>query len=461
MKTLSLWIIHILNIVLIETAVLDDSCGQTNLSPFWKWNVQLLNIQYQPVHALRCGGTLLNKLFVATIAHCLYDINGDPIDKNQLQILLADGNRHSISRTFQPEPFDVEQLNNDYALLLLDQEVTFNNLVGAICLPETNTILPQNVYTTMSGDSSFSATDGSTCLRNMHTLFRMIYSDAICLGDFDETHEYHRNAGGGMYVAHNSSWYLMGIVMYATGPSKVHVTYVGGVQLERHLNWTRRIVRHYSENMSLSEKNCQNNLRDSNNEPPEFHPTVNLVNQGSWTICHASLISPGYVLTTRECAMSANRVFIHHGNDGGSDWFTVKAVSTEGPLALIALDRDVRENSEALSCLYTSITPASFNFTTRIAHDNSFARLEGIQVQYQVGKPLKVQYYCSRYRYRGHFTSRGDALFSNENRKVIGILINVLHCESFDYFYERMKTVEAVNVENYLPWIEEVVWGLK
>lgn len=85
-------------------------------------------------------------------------------------------------------------------------------------------------------------------------------------------------------------------------------------------------------------------------------------------------------------------------------------------------------------------------------------------MQYQIGKPLRVLYYCSRYQHHGHFTSPGEVLvIKNEDERfyrVMAVLENELGCKPFDYFYEREKAVQAINVETYLPWIEGEVWGV-
>lgn len=176
----------VFKLVLLISAISDDSCGQTDTGGAgWKWHVQLLHVEEAPAHAFQCSGTLLNKLFVSSAAHCLYDLNGEPIDKSRLEIVLADGENRSIVRTFQPELFDVEGLSNDFVLIQLDREVLFNGLVAPICLPEPYTVLPQSVQTPMLDGTTLSVNEGYICLNDAKTLFGMIYMDAICLGQFD------------------------------------------------------------------------------------------------------------------------------------------------------------------------------------------------------------------------------------------------------------------------------------
>ncbi|XP_065082122.1 uncharacterized protein LOC135704592 [Ochlerotatus camptorhynchus] len=209
-------------------------------------------------------------------------------------------------------------------------------------------------------------------------------------------------------------------------------------------------------------------MRESNLPFKEHHPIVNLVDATSpRTLCHGALISPRFVLTTTRCAEKTKRVFIHYGAHNSSDWFANARDHIEpmdNKIALIELDRDVKDSTNVLVCLYSSISRQdAVNYTTRIAHTDSFVRLEGIRVQYQINTPLRVLYYCSRYLHHGHFTSPGDVLvIKNEDERfyrVMGVLENELDCKPFDYFYEREKAVQAINVEIYLPWIEDVVWG--
>ncbi|KXJ81371.1 hypothetical protein RP20_CCG020153 [Aedes albopictus] len=362
MKSFLLWISAVFNVVLIASA---------DLGTDWKWHVQLVHIQQAPAQTFQCSGTLLNKLFVATAAHCLYNLNGDRLNKSQLIILLVDGQHRSIIRTFQPDPFDVEWLNNDFVLLLLDREVNFNELVAPISIPDPRMVLPQDVHTPVLNGSTFSTNDEATCLTNAKTLFGMMYADAVCLGQFEKTHKYHRSAGSGLYVEHNSSWHLVGIAMYATGPSEAHITYIGGVLLERHLTWTRRVLAHYSESIPLSE-------------------------------------------------------------------------------------------IRIIGCLYSRVTPKPFAYVTRIAHTDWYVGLERIHVQYRIDEPLKVQYYCRNYLSEGRFTSPGDPLVVQEDGeeffRVVGVLDAELDCQPLEYSSQQPKTAEAINVEQYLPWIEDVVW---
>nr|XP_019531989.2 uncharacterized protein LOC109403623 [Aedes albopictus] len=456
MKSFLLWISAVFNVVLIASA---------DLGTDWKWHVQLVHIQQAPAQTFQCSGTLLNKLFVATAAHCLYNLNGDRLNKSQLIILLVDGQHRSIIRTFQPDPFDVEWLNNDFVLLLLDREVNFNELVAPISIPDPRMVLPQDVHTPVLNGSTFSTNDEATCLTNAKTLFGMMYADAVCLGQFEKTHKYHRSAGSGLYVEHNSSWHLVGIAMYATGPSEAHITYIGGVLLERHLTWTRRVLAHYSESIPLSEINCRSYVSNGNLPFEWVYPMVKLVDSEEnslRTMCHGTVISPRYVLTTSRCALTAKKIFIQYDDRRSFGWFSVKNVSTSGRLALIALDRDVNANSGIIGCLYSRVTPKPFAYVTRIAHTDWYVGLERIHVQYRIDEPLKVQYYCRNYLSEGRFTSPGDPLVVQEDGeeffRVVGVLDAELDCQPLEYSSQQPKTAEAINVEQYLPWIEDVVW---
>ncbi|XP_065082109.1 serine protease 52-like [Ochlerotatus camptorhynchus] len=256
MKLVLLSLCFWLSCVLQISADLNDSCGQREDSS-WKWHVQLLNIQLTE-QDLNCGGTLLNKLFVTTTAHCLYNLNGDQLDIGQLRIIFPDGEYRSIRRTFQPKPFDIENISNDFVLLLLDREVSYNYLVAPICLPKVYEIQVQDVHTPVLTSGSLSVNREDTCLNDTNILFGMVYMDAICLGTFDRSHKYHRNAGSGIFAKRSSKWYLVGLVMYTTGPTKIRITYIGGIHLQRYLTWIKRTMDHYSQAPSIIEKssNC-------------------------------------------------------------------------------------------------------------------------------------------------------------------------------------------------------------
>ncbi|XP_054155331.1 trypsin-1-like [Oppia nitens] len=104
----------------------------------WPWMAALLmgdmNFQY-------CGGVLIDKLHVLTAAHCV-----DP--NTQVKILLGTldlHKRHSDAREYMSSKitvhnkFDWSTMENDIALIELQESVRFTPRTWPICLPKQNT----------------------------------------------------------------------------------------------------------------------------------------------------------------------------------------------------------------------------------------------------------------------------------------------------------------------------------
>ncbi|XP_058464139.1 uncharacterized protein LOC131438275 [Malaya genurostris] len=471
MKRLLLLIYFVTRHVISSVVSVETICGERN-DPSWKWNVRI--IDRMPVRdSILCDATLMNDQFVLTVAHCLYDLNGEPIDIRQLWLLMADGSELLIKKLYFPKQFNVEELENDLVLIMLNRRVIFNALVGPVCIPETNRVQIKNIVVPLRESEILPVNDPETCQNNTAKIFQKTYSAALCLGLFKETHKFNRNAGNGLFKYDAGKWFLIGVQMFASGEIKDQPEYIGAIALQPYGLWLKRILNYHSKLPSFSEKECEKlPLQESRQVNDKFasysHPTVNLLeSQGSTarTICHGILISSQFVLTTAKCARKTKTVFISYGNQNfeGFNNLTFYYEQWDEKLALIDLQKTVRIPKLLLSCLWIENDADNFTFTSQIIHQNSFTHIEGIQVQYRTNFPLQVKYYCSRYLYTGQFTIAGDVLTireqqNNKRDRVIGILDDELSCEPWDYFYERPKTVEGININIYLPWIEDVVW---
>ncbi|XP_055536147.1 acrosin-like isoform X2 [Wyeomyia smithii] len=378
-----------------------ENCGERSDSS-WKWYARIIHTN--PVqNSVLCGATLLNSRFVLTVAHCLFDLNGYQISTNELWILIQDGEERSIEISYHPNEFNVETLENDVVLILMDRDVLYNALVGAACLwPENDEWKLKDVIVPSLGNQTLEIVDERTCLNNTLKVFQLSYEGAVCLGTFKGCNDHH--------------------------------------------------IR--------DEPALADSLRSS-------QPTVSLVGlerSSSRTVCHGILISPRFVLATMKCAKNTGRIFIPYGSSS-SEWFNdlkFHHEQWENKVTLIELDRDASDPNKVLSCLWRDKRNRLYDFTTYIAHPGTFIHIEGIRVQYRVNHPLQVKYYCSRYLHPGQFARAGDAIVITKNKpdshnRVVGLLDDDLECESWDYFYERQKTVEAINLNKYLPWIEDVI----
>lgn len=111
----------------------------------WPWLASIYIKQpFATDFELTCGGTLVNKRWVITAAHCIYNYESNP---GNIRVKLGDHFRHrddSNEQTFDVEamhfggskaqPYNFQTQDNDIAMIKLDRDVTYGKYVRPICL---------------------------------------------------------------------------------------------------------------------------------------------------------------------------------------------------------------------------------------------------------------------------------------------------------------------------------------
>ena len=92
-----------------------------------------------------CGGTIINKRYVLTAMHCLYDKynNEHPVSKCSVVVGEHDlgdnvnegGQVIPIRRFIKRYDYDSKNIVNDIALLELERDITYTKNVKSACLP--------------------------------------------------------------------------------------------------------------------------------------------------------------------------------------------------------------------------------------------------------------------------------------------------------------------------------------
>uniref|UniRef100_A0A182TQH2 Peptidase S1 domain-containing protein n=1 Tax=Anopheles melas TaxID=34690 RepID=A0A182TQH2_9DIPT len=185
-----------------------------------------------------CGSTIIGERHLVTAAHCMYDSIGNPRSANDLTTVPgmhnidnffdADLQERSVKKIFIHEDYYFEDsvlLDTDIAVMLIDQPLTYNNLVRPICLWQESDNLEQIVGqkgfvsgwgVTEDGNAKYpsyvtaTVVDRRTCTRNLERLIagnaRIFCADGHgsvpCTGD----------SGSGLVIKRGSRYYIRGIV---------------------------------------------------------------------------------------------------------------------------------------------------------------------------------------------------------------------------------------------------------
>eukprot|EP00095_Tigriopus_kingsejongensis_P011077 maker-scaffold23_size669530-snap-gene-5.25 protein:Tk11077 transcript:maker-scaffold23_size669530-snap-gene-5.25-mRNA-1 annotation:"hypothetical protein DAPPUDRAFT_49241" len=109
-----------------------------------------------------CGGSILNKRWIVTVAHCIHGITDVTVHMgcNDRGTVCANTMR---TTNFFPHPlYDNNNIlaGNDIALIYLPRDIQFSNLVRPICLPTAAT--PDNLEITVAGWVRTSDSSGAT-----------------------------------------------------------------------------------------------------------------------------------------------------------------------------------------------------------------------------------------------------------------------------------------------------------
>lgn len=117
---------------------------------FWQ-----VSMSYRGRHA--CGGSILSEDRILTAAHCVFRINYPVHYKD---ILIRAGSRHhhkdgvvvKISKIVQHPDFNrPTYLNNDIAVIILQEKLKFSSTIGRIPIPVQNEVLRPDSMVSVTG----------------------------------------------------------------------------------------------------------------------------------------------------------------------------------------------------------------------------------------------------------------------------------------------------------------------
>ncbi|XP_032092138.1 serine protease 27-like [Thamnophis elegans] len=242
--------------------------GQPASEGAWPWQAGLtvLNITF-------CGGTLIDKNWVLTAAHCFswmpegFEEIFVGLGHHQLMNPSNNSKKFGIQQIIPHPNYSANDTMYDIALVELNDTVDITKYILPMCLPESSVKFPDNTSCWITG---WGRTDTKEIGLGQHQYFPKIINGMICAGSFEGGKDSCQGDSGGPMVCQcdgNENWLLTGIVSWGLGCG---IAGVPGVytSVAHYADW----IRHHIPHITFSD--C---TPESNSVTPAFSVGYNTV----------------------------------------------------------------------------------------------------------------------------------------------------------------------------------------
>ncbi|XP_051741852.1 trypsin I-P1-like isoform X7 [Ctenopharyngodon idella] len=206
--------------------------GEDATAGAWPWQVRI------HVHDYLCGGTLINKDWVLSAAHC-FEQSSSVSDPNIVmyfgRLNQSGSNPHEIIRTasriIRHSNYNNQPNNNDIALVQLNSSVPFSDYIRPVCLAAAGSVFSSGTESWVTGWGTLQSggqlpdtlqevmipiVSNSDC---DNAYGRFITGNMICAGLLNEggKDSCQGDSGGPMVSKKDSLWIQSGIVSFGKG----------------------------------------------------------------------------------------------------------------------------------------------------------------------------------------------------------------------------------------------------
>ncbi|GFY58927.1 protein masquerade [Trichonephila inaurata madagascariensis] len=237
--------------------------GKTSLPGEWCWQVALINAKNQYL----CGGALIGSRWVLTAAHCITSLvrNGDAIYVRVGDYDLASqfgtpgAQTQKVSTSYIHHNHNGQTLDNDIALLRLENPVQLQESVCLVCLPARGAENNPGKRCTVTGygymdesgpialkirEATLPIVEEKLCTEQVNKVTEkqfILPAGSFCAGG-ESGNDACQGDGGGPLTCENEGYYeLTGLVSWGFGCGKENVPGVY-VKVSSYIGWINQII---------------------------------------------------------------------------------------------------------------------------------------------------------------------------------------------------------------------------